>query len=130
MDPAGIAGAAQQLTQSLARLVELAADYGRGMLERAEAEIAAERRYRIRQACCIGALVVLVPLGLLFAGVAVLITFWDTHRVAAAFAVAGGYMLLAAVAALLMRSRRPRPASGLVGLVATAAVAELVRRRR
>lgn len=130
MDPAGVAGAAQQLTQSLVRMLDMAADYGRGMLERAEAEIAAERRYRIRQACCIGALVMLVPLVLVFTGVAVLIAFWETHRVVAAFAVAGGYLLLAVVAALLMRSRRPRPLNGLVGLAATAAITELLRRRR
>lgn len=130
MDAAGVAGAAQQLTQSLVRLLDMAADYGRGVLERAEAEIEAERRYRIRQACCIGALVMLVPLFLLFTGVAVLIAFWETHRVVAAFSVAGGFLLLAVVAALLMRSRRPRPLGGVVGLVATAAITELLRRRR
>lgn len=130
MDAAGVAGAAQQLTQSLARLMEMAADYGRSMLERAEAEIAAEKRYRIRQACCIGALVILVPLALAFIGVAVLIAFWDTHRVAAAFAVAGGYMLLAAAAALVLGMRRPPGTNGLVGLAAAAVIAELLRRRR
>lgn len=130
MDPSGVTGAAQQLAQSLARLVDMAADYGRDMLERAEAQIAAERRYRVRQICCIGALLLLVPLGLLFTGVAVIVTFWDSHRVAAAFGVAGAYFLLAVVAVLLMRSRKPRPASSLVGLMATAAVSELVRRRR
>jgi len=130
MDAAGVAGAAQQLTQSLARLMEMAADYGRGMLERAEAQIAAEKRYRIRQACCIGALVILVPLALMFIGVAVLIAFWDTQRVAAAFAVAGGYVLLAAVAALVLGMRRPPRANGLVELAAAAVIAELLRRRR
>ncbi|MDQ2639623.1 MAG: hypothetical protein M3Y79_03445 [Pseudomonadota bacterium] len=130
MDAAGVAGAAQQLTQSLARLMEMAADYGRGMLESAEAQIAAEKRYRIRQACCIGALVILVPLALMFIGVAVLIAFWDTHRVAAAFAVAGGYVLLAAVAALVLGMRRPPRANGLVGLAAAAVITELLRRRR
>lgn len=130
MDAAGAAGTAQQLAQSVARLFDMAADYGRGMLERAEAEIAAEKRYRIRQACCIGALAILVPLTLLFTGVAVLIAFWETHRVAAAFAVAGGYLLLAGMAVLLMRTRRPRPANGLVGLAAAAVITELLRRRR
>jgi len=58
---------------------------------------------------------VAVVLGLIafaFAGVAVIVFFWDTHRIAAATGVTFGYAMLAAFAALSARTRwLSRPAA-------------------
>ncbi len=130
MDPAGIAAAAQQLAQSFGRLLDAAADYGRGMVDQVAAAAEAERRFRIRQLICVGAMATLVFLGVLFAGVAVVSAFWDTHRVVATASVAAGYLLLAAVAGWMYWSSRRQPAEGWMGQVATLLIAEYLRRRR
>jgi uncharacterized membrane protein YqjE len=47
---------------------------------------------------------------MLFAGVAIIVAFWDTHRTLAALLVTGAYLLVAALAGLQVRSRlRSRP---------------------
>jgi len=43
--------------------------------------------------------------GVLFAALAVIFNFWDTHRILAAVLVAAGFFALAAIAGLLVRAR-------------------------
>ena len=48
--------------------------------------------------------------GVLFAGLAIIFAFWDTHRLLAAVLVTVAYFVLAVVAGLVIRSRlRTRP---------------------
>jgi uncharacterized membrane protein YqjE len=43
--------------------------------------------------------------GILFAALAIIFSFWDTHRILAAVLVAGGFFVLAATAGILVRAR-------------------------
>ena len=43
--------------------------------------------------------------GILFAALAIIFGFWDTHRILAAMLVAGGFFVLAAIAGILVRAR-------------------------
>lgn len=43
--------------------------------------------------------------GILFAALAIIFTFWETHRILAAVVVAGGFFGLAAIAGLVVRAR-------------------------
>lgn len=43
--------------------------------------------------------------GILFAALAVIFTFWETHRILAAVLVAAGFFVLAAIAGLVVRAR-------------------------
>ena len=43
--------------------------------------------------------------GVLFAALAIIFNFWDTHRILAAVLVAAGFFVLAAIAAMLVRAR-------------------------
>ena len=56
--------------------------------------------------------VVLALIAFTFIGIAVIVMFWDTHRVEAAVGVVAAYVLIAAVVALLARSTwKSRPAA-------------------
>jgi len=50
----------------------------------------------------------LASLALVFSGLVVIATYWDTHRVAATVGVAVGFIVLAAVAYLAVRQRTRR----------------------
>jgi uncharacterized membrane protein YqjE len=58
----------------------------------------------------VGAMVVLAlaSLGLLFAALTIVASFWDTHRVAATALVAAGFLLLAGAAYVMTRQRGQR----------------------
>lgn len=95
----GFAEAANNLSRSLAQLAGTTAQYVRSGVERAEFRLLAERRRRV--GILLSAVAVFLWLGVasLFAGFAIITAFWDTHRVLATAAVAGGFLALAAIAA-------------------------------
>lgn len=102
---------ARAFAQSVAKLVDTAADVGRAGLQQVSTAVREERKQRIRQVIAAGALLILLLLGVLFAGVAVLAAFWDTHPVLAASLVAAACLLLAAVAGALLWASLQRPSS-------------------
>lgn len=115
-----VAQAARNLADSLARLKEDALGFGRGKVEGARNAARAEvrRRLTVFAGAIAGALFLL--LAIVFAGVAVILAFADTHPALAAAGVAVAYLLLAGIAAWLMvRAHRRRPKS--LGQVASLA---------
>lgn len=126
-----IAQAARQLSQSLSGLVESVAGYAQSGLDRLGGSLEAERRRRMRMLGSAVALIVLLWFGLLFAGLAVVAVFWETHRVIAIAAVAGGFFALAAVAGGVLwstRRRQPSPYDWLAQLVSLFAEYRRLRR--
>lgn len=125
-DGLGVADAARNLSRSLAQLLQTAVDEGLFRLEQLGSAVAAERRHLVRQVLLAIGLVLLLLLGAIFTGLAIIAAFWDTHRIAAMAAVAGGYLLLAVIAGLLLwrgAHRKAEPAdwaSLVVGLLAGA----------
>lgn len=119
-----MAQAVHNLADSVARLRQTTASYGRGKLDELRGSADAEIHRRLTVLACAGALFVLLCLATLFAGVAVILAFRDTYPALAATGVAGAFLLLAGTAAWLMvrAHRRRRPAVGwvlsLLGLVA------------
>jgi len=104
------AGPIRQLIASVSALLATAIGIGRTRLELLTVEFR-EELHRTAGLLVWGAVAVLAAGGgVLFAGLAIIFAFWDTHRVLAAVLVTAGYFALAAVAALLVRSRlRSRP---------------------
>ena len=87
-----------------------ALDIGRTRLELLTVELR-EEVHRTAEQLVLGlAAVLAAAAGVLFAGLALIFAFWDTHRILAAVLVTLGFFALAAIAALLLRSRlRSRP---------------------
>jgi len=108
-DP-GTAGPASQLLRSAVQLFGnlLEAAQTRAELLTTEVE---EEIQRVARLLLLGFAALLAGiLGALIAGFVVVILFWDTHRVAAALAVLGVFLLAAAICGLAVRRElRARP---------------------
>ena len=116
-----IGEAAGQLSCSVARLAQTASNYAHARLEQAENAIDTEGRRRLWLLVSAGAVLLWVSTGVLFAGLAIVAAFWDTHRVLATAAVAAGFLVLAALAGWMLRAKwrqRPSVIEGLLQLLA------------
>ncbi|MBL8202395.1 MAG: phage holin family protein [Chromatiales bacterium] len=109
-DPGRPEGPLRQLIGSVSALLATAIGIGRTRLELLTVELREELN-RTAGLLVWGAVAVLAAGGgVLFAGLAIIFAFWDTHRILAAGLVTLGYFVLAAVAGLVIRSRlRSRP---------------------
>jgi uncharacterized membrane protein YqjE len=103
-------GPVRQLIASVSGLLATALDIGRTRLELLTVELR-EEVHRTAEQLVLGlATLLAAAAGVLFAGLAIIFVFWDTHRILAAVLVTLGFFALAAVTALLLRSRlRARP---------------------
>jgi len=103
-------GPLRQLIGSVSGLLATAIGIGRTRLELLSVELR-EELHRTAGLVIWGAVAVLAAAGgVLFAGLAIIFAFWDTHRTVAAVLVTAAYFGLAAVAGLVIRSRlRSRP---------------------
>lgn len=103
-------GPLRQLIASLSGLLATAIGIGRTRLELLSVELREELN-RAAELAVWGAVAVLAAGGgLLFAGLAIIFVFWDTHRVLAAVLVTASYFLIALLAGLAVWSRlRSRP---------------------
>jgi len=103
-------GPLRQLIASVSGLLATLIGIGRTRLELLTVELREEVQ-RTAELLVWGAVALLAAGGgVLFAGLAIIFAFWDTHRILAAVLVVLGYFVLAAGAALLVRSRlRSRP---------------------
>lgn len=107
---ADVAQAARNLADSLARLKDDAVGFGRGKIEDAHHSAQAEVRRRIIMVAGACAALLFVVLAIVFAGVAVILAFADTHPALAAAGVTLAYLLLAGLAVWMMvRAHRRRP---------------------
>jgi uncharacterized membrane protein YqjE len=123
-DDTGVGQAARNLSESLARLMTIATMYGRDRLDTVKDSLEAERQQRTALVCSAAGLFLLLGLGSLFAGIAVILAFWSTHPAWAAALVAGVFLILAgAVAWYMSRLRRQVPSTfvWLASLVALSA---------
>ena len=104
-------GPLRQLLGSVSALLATVVGIGRTRLELLTVELREELN-RTAGLLVWGAVAVLAAGGgVLFAGLAIIFAFWDTHRILAAVLVTAGYFVLAAVAGLVIWSRlRSRPA--------------------
>ncbi len=109
-DASGRPGPLRQLIGSVSGLLATAIGIGRTRLELLSVEIR-EELHRVAGLVVWGAVAVLAAGGgVLFAGLAVIFAFWDTHRILASVLVTASYFALAAAAGLVVRSRlRTRP---------------------
>lgn len=118
------AEAAGNLSRSLERLAATAKAYARSQLDRAADSMQAEKRRRMWMLISGAAMLLWMTIGAVFAGMAIVVAFWETHRVPAIVAVAAGFFVLAGVAAwVLSRKWRQRPTAfewiaGLLGMFA------------
>lgn len=113
-DPANAAGPAERILRLCGNLLALTAETSRTRLELFAAELALERQ-RLMQLFALGAICgVTALLGLMFGSFWVIAFFWDTHRLAAAAAVALIYIAVALAAALLMRQHLSQAPSAFV----------------
>lgn len=107
-----------RLLRSASELLATVLAIGRTRLELLSVELQLELR-RIAVLAALGfAALFAGSIGLVMAGAAVIIVFWDTHRVLAALGVTAGFfaICLAAVVALVRQSRRgPRLLAGTLG---------------
>lgn len=113
--------AAGNLSCSVARLAQTASNFARARLDQAEATVETEARRRLWLLVSAGASLLWLSTGALFAGLAVVAAFWDTHRVLATASVAAGFFALALLAALLLLIKwrqRPSILGGLLQLLA------------
>jgi uncharacterized membrane protein YqjE len=103
-------GPVRQLIASVSGLLATALHIGRTRLELLTVELR-EEVHRTAEQLVLGlATLLAAAAGVLFAGLAIIFAFWDTHRILAAVLVTLGFFALAAVTALLLRSRlRARP---------------------
>ncbi|MEO8225620.1 MAG: phage holin family protein [Gammaproteobacteria bacterium] len=90
---------------SFSGLLATVVSIGRTRLELLTVELREEVQ-RVAELLVWGAVALLAAGGgVLFAGLAIIFAFWDTHRLLAAVLVVVGYFVIAAGAALLVRSR-------------------------
>jgi uncharacterized membrane protein YqjE len=103
-------GPLRQLLGSFSGLLATVVGIGRTRLELLTVEVREELR-RIADVLLWGAVAVLAAAGgIFFAGLGIIFVFWDTHRILAVFLVTAAYFVLAAAAALVIRSTlRARP---------------------
>lgn len=105
-DAPDAAQAARNLSRSVEQLTDSTRDYVRARFSELGDSMGAERRRALSVLVASGTLALLAIFGLFFAGLAIIIAFWDTHRTAAAVAVAAGYFALAGIAALVVRANQ------------------------
>lgn len=109
-DEREIAVAARNLSDSIARLRDDTRMYGRGKLDDLRGAAQSELHRRLTVAIGALALFLLGMLGVVFAAVAIVLAFGQTHPALAAAGVAVGFFALAGLAAWLMvRAHRRRP---------------------
>ena len=103
-------GPVRRLIASVSGLLATALEIGRTRLELLTVELR-EEVHRTAGLLVLGlAAVLALAAGVLFSGLAIIFAFWDTHRILASVLVTLGFFALAAVTALLLRSRlRSRP---------------------
>ncbi len=103
-------GPVRQLIASASGLLATALEIGRTRLELLTVELR-EEVHRTAELLVLGlAAVLAAAAGVLFAGLAIIFAFWDTHRILAAVLVTMGFFAVAAITGLLLRSRlRSRP---------------------
>jgi uncharacterized membrane protein YqjE len=103
-------GPAGRVLASLTRLLGSLLAIARTRIELLTVELELEGR-RVLAVLALGFLALFaVSLGLVMAGVAVIVAFWDTHRLAAAVAVACAWLAAAVIAGLVLAWRiRTRP---------------------
>jgi len=107
---ADCAEAAATLARSLERLAATTRAYARSQLDRVADGMQAERKRWMWMLFSAAALLLWLIFGTVFAGVAIVVAFQDTHPVLAASLVATGFFVLAAVAAwVLWHKWRQRP---------------------
>lgn len=109
-EPGRPPGPLRRLIGSVSNLLANVIGIGRTRLELLSVELREELN-RAAELVVWGAVAVLAAGGgVLFAGLAIIFAFWDTHRILAAVLVTAGYFVLAAAAGLVIRSRlRSRP---------------------
>ncbi len=116
--------AAGNLSRSLHRLAETAKAYARSQLDRAADGMQAEKKRRMWMVFSAAAMLLWLNIGLMFAGVAIVMAFRETHPVLATSLVATGFFVLAGVATwVLCRKLRQRPTAfeWIAGILATLA---------
>lgn len=97
--------AVENLSASVSRLAQSASSYAQAKLNDAGELIQTETRRRMTVLFSACALLLWFSTALLFAGVAIVTAFWESHRVLASSAVAGGFLILAAIAAWVMADK-------------------------
>jgi uncharacterized membrane protein YqjE len=116
------------LCASLRQLAQTTSSYTSERLDQVDTAIEGESRRRLWVLLSACALLLWLNIGLLFAGLAILIAFWDTNRVIASASVAASFLALAALAGWTLARQWQRRHSILEGLVQLLALF-LVRRR-
>jgi len=98
-------GPLQRIIGSISGLLATIISIGRTRLELLTVEVREELQ-RTAELLAFGFVALLAAgAGVLFASLAIIFTFWDTHRILAAILVAVGFFSLAAIAGLLVRAR-------------------------
>lgn len=98
-------GLVRKIIKSASGLLATAIAIGRTRLELLSVEVREEFQ-RTAELLAWGFVAVLAAgAGLVFAALAIILAFWETHRLLAASLVAGSFIGLAAVAGLLVRAR-------------------------
>ena len=109
-EPPDFAEAFANLSRSVTRLAESTSAYTRARLGQAADTMQSESRRRMWLVLSAAAMLLWLTIGVVFAGVAIIAAFWDTHRVIASCSVAAGFFVLAGVAAWVLRRKwRQRP---------------------
>jgi hypothetical protein len=104
--------AARNLSDSLSRLMGNAVSYGRGTLGQVQESLAGEPRRHAKLVACIAALFLLVGLGSLFAGAAIVLAFLAPAPAWAAAAVSASFFLLSGLTAwYMLKVWRKRPSA-------------------
>ena len=110
MADSGTAGPASQLLRSAVQLFGNLLEAAQTRAELLTTEVEEEIQHVARLLLLGFAALLAGILGALIAGFVVVILFWDTHRVAAALAVLGVFLLAAAICGLAVRRElRARP---------------------
>ncbi|MEQ1801609.1 MAG: phage holin family protein [Gammaproteobacteria bacterium] len=108
--PGRPSGPLRQLIASVSGLLATAIGIGRTRLELLSVELREELHRTAGLAVWAVITVLAAAGGILFAGVTIIVAFWDTHRVLAAALVTAGYFALALFAGLTFLSRvKSRP---------------------
>ncbi len=106
----GFRGLLAQLRQATAQLADAAVDTLQQRIELLVRAYRAELQRAITLSTLAQGVMLFVWTAAVFAAAAVLMAFWDRHRVAAAWWTAGGFLATAALGAtLLLRLRNPSP---------------------
>lgn len=104
-DPGPARGPIGGLFRSLAQLLATAVGIAQTRLELLTTELQ-EEVHRVAEIMVWTAVALLAGgVGLFLLGLAVIVVFWDTHRVIASIAVTASFFVIAALAALVLRAK-------------------------